>query len=209
MALVTVITTIIEGGGTLPKNIDAGSYVRLDASVNNEDTYVWELLSKPQESATLVETPIASATKVGPLSQGSYQVRLTINASTPRPQIKMVSFSVPGVVSAESLADDPPFGGGGDRVNNYNFEMPGPLPGWALNWTIADTLGISQNRMGATRGRIVPTNFSPTGGLYAMALGDDIGANVPAVVGEVFEAYQEVDFTNVKELRVRIGYILR
>lgn len=205
--MLTVNTQVIKGEGSVPKDIGLNSVVELDGS-SNTGIMEWEMLSKPKESNAFIYNPIVSKTKIGPLDkQGVYVVRLWSNRNAYNEENKIVSLAVP-VTNTGIQAETPTFSTGGGKIRNWSFEIGGPLPGWALFWTTIDDAEILSVHAGITRGRCVPTNFEPVGD-YAMALGDDIGLNASFSVGDVFEVYQDVDFTNMNNLKLILKYIKR
>lgn len=206
--MLDVDTKIVEGNGTLPKEVGLNSWLFLDASSNTGNTFEWDLVSAPENSNPIFTSPITSTTKFGQLDKvGVYQIRLWINRNMYGQKSKTISFNVPGTISDLPLPSDPDFYKGGS-VRNGNFELPGILPGWALFWTTVDTEGLLDEHAGVTRGRCIPTNFTATD-QYVMCLGDDIGLEDDFEIGGEFSVEQEVDVTNAKYLKLALKFIKR
>jgi hypothetical protein len=201
VAVIRIDPYIVEGGGTLNKGLTVDSVVLFDASLNEGSNFQWEILSKPEDSMALIQAPIETRTRFGPLDQvGVYQVRLWIDRETDNQRSKTVTISVPGTVSPVPLPGEPLFEAGGGRVRNWSFELPGLYPGRADGWQINDEAGILNSQAGITRGRCIPTNFNPESGQYAMVLGDDICLDDGFPVDAKFEVSQVVDLTSIQNL---------
>ena len=202
--------SIAKGGGTLPKDLDLDSVVLLDASNNDGNAFEWEMLSKPENSLALLQSPILSITRLGPLDVvGVYLVKLWINRNQHNQQTRTLVLNAPAAISPLPLPEDPLFDSGG-RVRNFSFELPGPLAGWAAYWTLVDDADILDSpRAGVSRGRCEPTNFQTSSGDHAMVLGDDKSSETPFLIGEEFSVSQEIDFTNMNILEITLKFIDR
>lgn len=206
--MIAINSKIVEGVGTPPKEVGINSWIFLDASSNSGSTFEWDIVSCPESSSPVLTSPVTSTTKFGRLDKvGVYQLRLWINRNMYGQRSKTISLNVPGEISPQPLPNDPTFYKGG-AVRNGNFELQGILPGWALLWTTVDTEGLLDEHAGITRGRCIPTNFTPTD-RYAMCLGDDIGLDDTFDVGGEFSIEQEIDFTNAQQLTLTLKFIKR
>jgi hypothetical protein len=214
----TINSSVIEGGGTLPKDININSVVYLDASGNDGKTFEWEFVALPESSAAVIRNPNSSTTRVGPLDKkGVYQIKLTIDRNAATQKVKTLALNVPGQKSILPIAGEPAYDTGG-RVRNFSFELPGALAGYAEGWDTRDDAGILNSFAGIVRGRCTPTNFQLDSGNYAMVLGDDIGGSIPNTTGagggdipdisrgDVFAVTQEIDLTDVDVLNVEIKF---
>jgi hypothetical protein len=201
--MITITTTLVEGDGTVPKNVGIDAVVMFNASTNTGNSFEWEIVSKPENSNAVLTSPQTSITRLGPLDyKGVYHVRLWINKNAADQKSRMISVSVPSIVSPLPAPSAPLFEAGGGRVRNWSFELPGVLPGYASDWLINDEAGILASQGGVTRGRSIPTNFTPTSGRYAMVIGDDLCLDDTFPVGAKFEVSQEVDLTNINQLEL-------
>ena len=203
--MVEITTTIIDGGGSLPKDVNRNSLLRLDASQNSAITYEWEMISWPKESTATLKNPISPQTLFGPLDKyGVYAIRGWLDRNEREQKSALVTFSVPRTKTG-IVASVPPFNING-RIRNGEFQLPGPLDGWAAFWSIVDEEDILATGAGTTRGRIQPVNFVPESGDYAMCLGDDENATVDFAPGSIFSVSQEVDFTDVNVLTLKLKF---
>jgi hypothetical protein len=204
--MLSLTTTILSGGGTVPKDIDLGSVVQIDASSNSVDTYEWTILSKPTTSAVILEMVSGAATKVGPLDiAGVYVVKLETDKFGDDPQMQIVSLHVPASISPAPTAPDPLFDTGGN-VRNYSFELPATQPGYADEWGVSDSAGVLDSEAGVYRGRIIPSDFTVTSGTHVMCLGSDVADTISVSAGETFEVSQEVDLTRLSLLSIQIKF---
>lgn len=205
--MIIVNTSIAQGGGTLPKDLDLNSIILLDGSTNEGNAFEWEMVSKPENSMAIIQSPITATTKVGPLDLvGVYQLRLWVNRNMYGQSSKTVTLNVPDVVSPLPLPGDPLFDTGG-RIRNFSFELPGPLAGLAAWWSLRDDANILDSaQAGVSRGRCTPTNFAAPSGDYAMVLGDDAGDEADFSTGEEFSVSQDVDFTNMNILELQLKF---
>jgi hypothetical protein len=204
--MLSITTTILSGGGTVPKDIDLGSVVQIDASSNSVDTYEWTILSKPNTSAVILEMVSGAATKVGPLDiAGVYVVKLETDKFGDDPQMQIVSLHVPASISPAPTAPDPLFDTGGN-VRNYSFELPATQPGYADEWGVSDSAGVLDSEAGVYRGRIIPSDFTVTSGTHVMCLGSDVADTISVSAGETFEVSQEVDLTRLSLLSIQIKF---
>ena len=203
--MVTVSTSILSGGGTIPQDLTKGSEILLDASVNTGTAYDWEIISKPENSQAYLTSPSLIRTAITLDIRGVYHVRLVVDREEPGMQTKVISLNVPGARSILPAPDVPLFSTGG-RIRNFSFELPGALAGWAENWMPEDDANILDNGGGVTRGRIIPTNFTPTSGKFVMCLGDDIGNSNFFGIGDIFSVEQDVDFTDMNVLKLQIKF---
>lgn len=208
--MVNVNTSIAEGSGTLPKEISINSSILVDASSNSAESYEWQILAKPENSTAFFTSPTSPISTFGPLDiVGVYQIKLILDSLGIKPKIKILSFSVPGAVSPIPLPNTPDFIPHYGSIENPRFEVAGDQSGWAADWVVLDTIGVLDSGAGSTRGRIIPTNFTPSG-TYCYCLGDDILGSTSTFIdpGEVFEISQEVNFTNANTLKVNLKYIV-
>jgi len=195
-------TSIVFGSGVLPKNVGVGSTILFDASDFSGDLF-WELISKPQDSDVTLTNLKGAIARLVNLSYGSYVVRLHIDIGTENYKSSIATVSVPKARGALPIPSEPSYGVGG-RVRNFNFELPGILPGYAAMWDIIDDADVLDSNAGVSRGRIEPVNFSPVDGKHAFCLGDDLGVPADFLSSQIFSASQDVDFTNVNHLRLNL-----
>lgn len=207
--MINVTITKIHGDGSIPNSLRIGSICSLAISTGSVGTYEWEITTRPNGSNVYLSSPFEQTTKIGPFDKlGVYQIKAWFNRYASGTQTKIVAVSV--AASPGALPPEPEINSGG-RVNNWSFEVAGSTPGSAKDWTLRDDAGIiSGAAAGVTRGRIIPTNFAPTDGIYAFCLGDDLGVdvskNLPVYPGDVLSISQNIDFTRVKTLSIDLRY---
>ena len=203
--MLKIYSSISEGSGTTPKEIDIDSTVMLYTDSSGE-MFEWEVLSQPEETTSVIVNPVSYKTRFGPLDKnGVYVLQLWVDRNLHTQKTKTIALSVPATISVynpHTLKTE--YHG---RVKNGGFEIEGIADGLALFWDIIDTAGVlSYPYAGISRGRIEPANFTPTE-QYSMCLGDDQGIDDPAfLVGDEFSISQEIDFTNTKQLTLRFKY---
>ena len=209
--MIDIITTLLTGTGTAPRNLDVGDTVQFQVTgVSGVEEYWWELVVKPEDSLAYLEKPTQSICRLVGLSvRGNYLVKVLTDRDTPRQKQKTAIVSIPSAISPLPLPPEPQYDNGG-RVRNFSFRLPGVLPGYPDDWIVEDEEGVlDDSSAGITRGRIIPTNFETDGDSYVMCLGDDLGADVTYGVNGSFSISQDVNLKDVDILNIDIRFIMR
>lgn len=203
--MIEITPSIAEGSGTLPKGIDINSTITLSVPLSSGSFFEWEIITKPEESSSIILVPNSNMTKLVLDKVGVYSIRAWVDKNAITQKIGTITLNVPGSNFPIPNPPQPDLMISG-RVQNGTFELAGVSPGWALYWTISDTENILAYNAGVNRGRIQPANFTVTKGNYAMCLGDDINASYDFKVGGVFEVSQNIDFTGMKRLSLDLKF---
>ena len=205
----TILPTLLDGSGIVPKNVRIGDIVQFQATGVETTSHFWELLSKPNGSGAYITQPDKSLVKLVSIDKnGTYQARVWTDRTTYKEKSSIISISVPNVNNPLPNPPEPLYDTGG-RVLNFSFELEGVLPGYAFNWETVDDADILNDYGGISRGRIIPTNFDVTSGLFVMCLGDDIGLPHVVRIGQEFGVKQQVDLRGISTMNLQVKFIKR
>lgn len=200
--------TLLQGTGTVPKNVGLNSLVLCDASGLSGGTYQWTMVSKPEGSDAYFNAPTLSITRLNTINKvGVYSFSVVTDQGAYNEKSAFMAISVPGSISPLPVPAEPTYDTGGSgtgRVRNFSFELPGLLPGHANSWTIHDDADILANFAGTQRGRIMPVNFVMHHGKYVMCLGDDLQNSAEMVVGQEFSISQDIDLRDITTLKIEL-----
>lgn len=106
--MIVVTTTLVEGTGTLPKNLNTGAVVNLDVSEYSRESYLWEWISIPDGSTARIRQPTDNNTDIGPLDVvGVYNIKIWFNRTHTNEEAQTLSLAVPGAVSPIPLPPTP------------------------------------------------------------------------------------------------------
>lgn len=203
--MLSISSSIVEGSGTLPKDVNRGSTVLLGATGASASTYEWELLSAPKTARAVLRSPVSQQTTLGPLgAYGVYVVRLWADRNRSSQSSAVLSLNVPATqtgVVAPALTYN--FTG---RIRNGDFELPGASAGEAAFWDVLDEENVLSVDGGETRGRIIPDDFTPSSGQYVFCLGDEDNATFSFRPNRIFSISQDVDFTGMSTLKLKFRF---
>jgi hypothetical protein len=94
------INAVASGGVDVPINVP----VQLsNADVGGETTYAWQILDQPEGAADALSSPAIENPTFTPRKEGSYLIRLVVNASTPTEAIDTAVVSVVEFRTGERL----------------------------------------------------------------------------------------------------------
>lgn len=203
--MLSISSSIIEGFGTLPKDVGKGSTVLLGATGESATSYEWEILSSPKTAQAVLRNPVSAQTTIGPLGDyGVYTVKLWADRNRSTQKSAILSINVPatqtGIVAPELTYN---FTG---RIRNGDFELPSAIPGEAAFWDVVDEENILGVSAGEARGRIAPDDFEPASGTYVFCLGDENNAIYSFRPNKIFSISQDVDFTGMSTLKLKFRF---